>query len=423
MARLYAFRLGALIEYNKSLTQATRNFVASHTTQVYENNYQTKRVQADLSRTRFGPCAGGQSNEPLFEVMRDLSKQNDSGAPLEATPEQKLSIESRRDITQRRDALEAAMLSKDKSQISKAKSALDQRRRALHKLILLRAREDYFEQANKLRAEGKSTDELRQRSRPARHRCDHASLDMGCLLAYWTGEAGFGNRSGTSEELVFDGKAEDRLEGAMVWLLRYAAQDWAPLSLAVPVSVTSAKKPKRRGAKPVEAPKANQPESWVCLLCDEHKPFTRRHCLSRHNKTVHIDKGAFDQSFFCPHCTLPFEISSAIEWCDHVEKTHGKMYAPIVSSKLLAETRAPPTKKTPTRSSKRKREDDIPGMVVLDFAETPQKRARRSDEEVSFMLLETLEGPDNSTHSGFNSDYGEFLGFFFPLSAMAKTRR
>ena len=97
-------------------------------------------------------------NEPLFEVMWDLSKQNDSGAPLEAMPEQKLSIESWRDITERWAALEAAMLSKDKGQISKAKSTLDQRRRALHKLILLKSREDYFEQANKRRAEGKSTD-------------------------------------------------------------------------------------------------------------------------------------------------------------------------------------------------------------------------------------------------------------------------
>jgi hypothetical protein len=196
------------------------------------------------------------------------------------------------------------MLSKDKGQISKAKSALDQRRRAIHKLILLKSREDYFEQANKLRAEGKSTDELRQRSRPARHRCDHAPLDMGCLLTYWTGEAGFGNRSGTSEELVFDDKAEDRLEGVMVWLLHYAAENWTPLSLAVPISATSAKKPKRRRVKAVEAPKANRPETWVCLLCDESKPFARRHCLSRHNKTAHINKGAFDQSFLCPHCSV-----------------------------------------------------------------------------------------------------------------------
>ena len=192
----------------------------------------------------------------------------------------------------------------------------------------------------------------------------------------------------------------------MVWLLRYAAEDWAPLSLAVPIPATSAKRPKRRGAKAAEAaPKANQPETWVCLLCDEYKPFTRRHCLSRHNENAHIDNGAFDQPFLCPRCTPPVEISGAIEWCDHVEKTHGKMYAPVVSSKLLAQTRVSSrTKKTPTRrSTKRKREEDeIPGMAVLDFSsEKPQKRARKNDEEVSFTLLETLEGHDNS-------DYGEF---------------
>lgn len=231
---------------------------------------------------------------------------------------------------------------------------------------------------------------------------------MGCLLTYWTGEVGFGNRAGTSEELVFDDKAEDRLEGAMVWLLRYAAKDWAPLSLAVPIPATSPKKPKRRGAKAVEAPKANQPETWVCLLCDEYKPFTRRFCLSRHNKTNHIDNGDFDQPSLCPHCTPPVEISGAIEWCDHAEKVHGKMYAPVVSSKLLAETRvSSQTKMTPTRkSTKRKREEDeILRMVVLDLLEKPQKRARTIDEEVSFMLMETLEGHDNS-------DYGEFHGSF-----------
>ncbi|KAF8887659.1 hypothetical protein CPB84DRAFT_1849826 [Gymnopilus junonius] len=105
MAHLYAFHIGAFIEYNKSLTQAM--------------------------------C--GQSNEPLLEVMRDLSKQNDSGTPLEVTREQKLSIESRRDITERQAALDDAMLTKDKGKISKAKSTLDKQKCALYKLILLKA--------------------------------------------------------------------------------------------------------------------------------------------------------------------------------------------------------------------------------------------------------------------------------------------
>lgn len=39
LTRLYAFRVGALVEYDGSLTQAVRNFVASHTADMFENNY------------------------------------------------------------------------------------------------------------------------------------------------------------------------------------------------------------------------------------------------------------------------------------------------------------------------------------------------------------------------------------------------
>lgn len=39
LARVYAFRVGALMEYDNSLSQAVRNSVASRTTDVFENNY------------------------------------------------------------------------------------------------------------------------------------------------------------------------------------------------------------------------------------------------------------------------------------------------------------------------------------------------------------------------------------------------
>ena len=46
---VYAFQVGALVEYDGSLTQAVRNFVASHTTDVVENNYLTERVRDQRS--------------------------------------------------------------------------------------------------------------------------------------------------------------------------------------------------------------------------------------------------------------------------------------------------------------------------------------------------------------------------------------
>ncbi len=88
--------------------------------------------------------------------------------PPEATAEQKGRIESRQDITRRREDLRLVKLGNDKQAIAKAKSALDQRRRGVCDLLVIEAREKYFAEANSLRADGQSTDELRERSRHAR---------------------------------------------------------------------------------------------------------------------------------------------------------------------------------------------------------------------------------------------------------------
>ena len=68
-------------------------------------------------------------------------------------------------------------------------------------------------------------------------------LDIGDLMQLWTGEAGFGNRTGTSEELVFDNEAEGRSESAMVWLARYASKTWCLLTLVLPSSTASTPAP------------------------------------------------------------------------------------------------------------------------------------------------------------------------------------
>ncbi|KAH9947511.1 hypothetical protein B0H21DRAFT_691785, partial [Amylocystis lapponica] len=371
LARIYAFRLGALAEYDGSLTQAVRNFVASHTTEVFETKYQTERVHEDLSRKRFGACAGGASNDPLFKVMRDLSKQNDSGAPIEATAGQKRSIEGRRDITARRKALEQAKLGGDKQEIAKAKSALDQRRQALYDLLLMDAREKYFVEANMLRAAGESTDKLRERSRPSNKRCDHA---------------------------------EDRSEKAMVWLHRYVSKAWSLLTLVLPVSTTST--PTTTDVTTTRAkPKATTATTWTCLLC-EKKSYSKRTSLTRHSKEKHIDGGTFNHPFQCPQCRrkglLPPTISSAMEWGNHVGLEHGTMYMPAVKSLHRDESSSPPAPKTPARprktaSTKRKREDEdtkasIPGVIILDMSgDTPRKKARVDEKEVSPRLVK-LEG-------------------------------
>lgn len=65
------FRIGCL-------STARRNFVPSHSTDVYENNCMTKRFRQDLAKLRFGTAAG--SNDLVFVILHDLCIQVDSGA-------------------------------------------------------------------------------------------------------------------------------------------------------------------------------------------------------------------------------------------------------------------------------------------------------------------------------------------------------
>ncbi|KAI2607459.1 uncharacterized protein GGS25DRAFT_495945 [Hypoxylon fragiforme] len=55
----------------------------SHSTDMCANNYMPERIREYLIRYRFGAVAG--ANNPLFDLLRDLTMQNDSGAPIDPT--------------------------------------------------------------------------------------------------------------------------------------------------------------------------------------------------------------------------------------------------------------------------------------------------------------------------------------------------
>ena len=381
--RTYAFRIGALIEYDKALTQATRNFVASHSTKIFESNYQTRNVRVNLAGVRFGACAGGASDESLFQVLRDLSKQNDSGAPIAITAEQRRSIELRRDVTERREAVEQAKIDGDDASVKEKRSALSQRRRVVTELVLEKSREKYFVDADECRAAGLPTDHLIDSSRSSRSQSEHASFDIGGVMKLWTGEAGFGDRAGTSEDLSFDAEAEVRSEKAMEWLVGYAAMD----------RDSKAKSKASKACYKAKAPNVAKISEWTCLLCVGTKwksSFTERGSLTRHNTSRHIKNHAFDISFPCPRCVSdgvspPPMISSAIGWADHMT-VHGLEYTPVVTEKHLSIAAADEEEK---KSTKRKRgqakavDSLCTGETLLldlsDETMAPSKRQRNND--------------------------------------------
>lgn len=167
----------------------------------------------------------------LVNVLRDLSMQNDPGAPIDATPEQKSSIENRWEITEHKTALEKAKYSTLRETISRAEAALDQLRRSLYELLVKDAREKYFTEADRLRAEGKSTSHLRSSLSPKRG--EHTLLDVGGLMRLLTGQPGFGNRKIGSEKFPLDDHDENRPQMAMEWLVHYAAKAWTLLTTAL----------------------------------------------------------------------------------------------------------------------------------------------------------------------------------------------
>lgn len=120
--RICAVRIGALATYDDTLRPSLANFVASHDEKMLQNNYQAGRIRVNLAEKQFGAPLGGKDVEPLFDVMRDLSKQNNPGASIEPTAEQNRSIEDRHAIVERKKNPELTTKSGDGKMIAQAKN-------------------------------------------------------------------------------------------------------------------------------------------------------------------------------------------------------------------------------------------------------------------------------------------------------------
>ena len=129
----------------------------------------SEHVREDLIKCRFGAFAGS----------------NDPGAPINPTPQQKLALESRQDVTELRERLEALQNSGPKADMSRVKALLENLRQRLYALVVADSREKYFTEAAKLRSRGLSTIHLRSSEPPP---CfDHTALDINGLVELFAG--------------------------------------------------------------------------------------------------------------------------------------------------------------------------------------------------------------------------------------------
>ncbi|KAK7972355.1 hypothetical protein PG988_006489 [Apiospora saccharicola] len=285
--RLYALRVGTGTNLDGVLSDAMRNYVMSHTTNVFESNYQTSRSRAQLMKLAFGAEAG--NHDPLFQRLNDISLSRDPGAPTEVTADEKQVFEERQDVRAQRSELRAA---RDRTTKHAIRNKLNYLLKTLSQLKLEEKRAAYFERVDLLRAQGqRTTDDSKVMG---------LSGDLPPAIARVSQLLQTPSKQCTAEYEV-------DLRRFMSALLAY-------LNNAHVISDDN--DPKAEAEVPGQHSR--------CLFCEI--PFADRSSLTRHTKNQHTKDTTFSRPFTCPKCDE--QVDGAEQWSNHVERVHGRANAP-----------------------------------------------------------------------------------------------
>ncbi|RYP64095.1 hypothetical protein DL771_008954 [Monosporascus sp. 5C6A] len=135
-SRLYSLRVGAGARFDD----------------VFESNYQSHRIRANLMFLAFGNDAG--RDEQLFAMLRDMSMSRDTNAPVDIDPGENRELEWRQDVINLRHDIDIAKDSKERTRL---RAKLNNLLKTLWQLKLEDKRARYFERVDYLRAQGLST--------------------------------------------------------------------------------------------------------------------------------------------------------------------------------------------------------------------------------------------------------------------------
>ncbi|KAG7293987.1 hypothetical protein NEMBOFW57_004048 [Staphylotrichum longicolle] len=117
---------------------------------VFETDYQTGVVRANLASLAFGPKAV-QRDELLFKDLRSMTLTRDEGAPISVSEERLVEFQKRRDIAKFRAEIQA---STDKREKNRIYSQIASTIKTCTRLQLEEDRQAYFKEADRLRLQG-----------------------------------------------------------------------------------------------------------------------------------------------------------------------------------------------------------------------------------------------------------------------------
>lgn len=292
----------------EALKPAQRNYILSHSTSVFNKNYQPRDLGCNLSTIAFPNHAGGDTTEKLSELMRNTSFTWNENAPIYPTQEDLDSFERNSRIRAYRD--EYANLKDDcspeaKKQANRVQSQISKSIDILCARAVERRRDEFWKKADRRNAEGKGTDDLQTEHinpRKARHQDSIVpATQIGQILSK-------------------DNVGSNVFSNSLVAFLKCRDCDIETLL-----------------GEDVGSQQPTQVPGSTCLLCKV--TFTERRNLTRHNTNIH--QAQFQRPFNCPSCKNQCVINGAADWERHVITFHGKHNAP----------RWPPSKKAATTTT------------------------------------------------------------------------
>ncbi|KAK4181987.1 hypothetical protein QBC35DRAFT_551837, partial [Podospora australis] len=272
----------------------------SNTSRVFETSYQPREIHQQLLPIIYGTEAAG-THDDLFQTLHRETSRRDPKAPLYVTEADEKYIESREDITELRKSYAQASSKGGaaSAQAQRVCAALNNKRKQIRALMVQEKRTKYFELVDRLRAEGKPTDQIHlsipSGPGPKPGADDLAAAQIGRFLTHK-------HLGGTKRTDIYCGMIQAYL---------------GHLAVHVEGILCSLEKSKT----PAVSPKVGnqvQLRRWICLLCKVD--FSEGFGLTRHNQNQHYRKGAFDRSFPCPACGPDFEVNGPEEWSNHTAR-------------------------------------------------------------------------------------------------------
>ena len=281
------------------MAETHRNWFMGHDSQTFQNSYMADRYPGDLLKLAFGQEEG--NTDEVFAMFNNTSNECDPGAPLFLSTAQELEYDQRRIVAADQKALLAMPHGKERNALRQRMNA---DRRQWEGLKLLEVREEYFKNADRLRAVGLTVEPV-------------MPLDKMENPPYEDGSSWF-----CIQVAKGAGEISARVD-ALVAFLRGIPDPSLPL------------------VRPVHAPVEKPALKHRCLLCRDKKKtsFATPSGLSRHHIAIHVRNGVFKQPFPCPECMCV--INSVEGWSNHVERHHGRDHAPSLHN--LAPSLSPAT--------------------------------------------------------------------------------